>query len=62
MPASLDRKPMRSWPSLSNSTPEMLVAAIVDVQLAAVSHYDVPVRFSLAGGVRLQLCHVGTCS
>ena len=38
MPASLDVQPMRSCPKLSNNTPEMLVAAILDVRLAAVSH------------------------
>ncbi len=58
MPASLDVKPMRSCPKLSNNTPEMLVAAILDVRLAAVSHFDVPVYLGLAGGVRLQLCDV----
>ncbi len=30
----------------------MLVAAILNVRLAAVSHFDVPVHLSLAGGVR----------
>ncbi len=44
MPASLDVKPMRSCPKLSNNTPEMLVAAILDVRLEAVSHFDVPVH------------------
>ncbi len=58
MPASLDIKPMRSCPKLSNDTPEMLVAAILNVRLAAVSHFDVPVHLSLAGGVRLQLSHM----
>ncbi len=38
-PASLDVKLMRSCPKkFSNNAPEMLVAAIVNVRLAAVSH------------------------
>ncbi len=60
MPASLYIKPMTSCPKVSNNTPEMLVAAILNVRLAAVSHFDVfdvPVNLSLAGGVRSQLCH-----
>ncbi len=58
MPASLDAQPMRSCPKLSNNTPEMLVAASVNVWLAAVSRFDVPIHPSLAGGVRLQLCNI----
>ena len=37
MPASPNVKPMRSCPKLGNNTPEMLVAATVNVRLAAVS-------------------------
>ncbi len=44
MPASLNVKPMRSCPKLSNNTPEMLVAAILDVRLAAVSHFLIKCR------------------
>ncbi len=50
MPASLDIQPMRSCPELSNDTPEMLVAAILNVRFAAVSHFHVPEHLSLAGG------------
>ncbi len=52
MPASFDVQPMGSCPNLSNNTPEMLVAAIMAVRLAAVSHFVVSVDLSLAGGVR----------
>ncbi len=61
MPASLDIEPVSSCPKLSNKTPEMLVAASVDVRLAAESRLDARVHFSLAGvagGVRWQLCHM----
>ncbi len=40
----LNVKPMRSCPKLSNDTSEMLVAAILDVQLAAISHLYVLVH------------------
>ena len=56
MLASLAVKPMKSCPELRNNTPEMLVAAILIVRLAAVSHFDVLVPLSLAGRVRLHLC------
>ncbi len=55
MPASLDMKPMRSCPKLSNNMPEMLVAAILNVRIASVSHFDVPVHLGLAGVVNLSL-------
>ncbi len=58
MPASLDVKPMRSCPKLSSNTPEMFVVAVLDVRLAAISHFDVLVHLGLAGGVKLQLYHM----
>ncbi len=54
----LDVKPMRFCPEFRNNTPKMLVTPIVDVQLAAVSHSDIPVHLILAGDVKLQLCHM----
>ncbi len=58
MPASLKVELMRNHPEWSHDTPEVLAAAVVDVQLAVASHFDVPVHLSIAGGVRLQPCHM----
>ena len=59
MPAGLYVEPMRSCAELCYDSPQMSVAAVLDVWLTSIPHFDIFIYLGFARGVQLKLRGMG---